>query len=150
MDDFKASPHYRKIYGKGSLNNWADGIGILYDWKIIDEETRKQFFRLKQLRDESVHYRKKDQDPEQMSLEAIGIVNVLVKTLFGLGPERKDILIYFEVPGELFIKRVRRAILWSKRSISHAQFWSVQNTKLRWLMVTNLLCRTLTFTKAKR
>ena len=105
MDDFKVSPHYKNVYGKASLTNWAYGIRILYDWKIVDEETRKKFLRLKELRDESIHYQKKDQDLEQISLEAINVVNRLVKALFGLGPERKNVLIYFEVPGELFLKK---------------------------------------------
>jgi hypothetical protein len=40
-----------------------------------------------------------------MSLKAINIVNFIINKLVTIGPHRKDILIYFEVPGEIFIRK---------------------------------------------
>jgi hypothetical protein len=105
MNDFKSSPHYKVIYKKGSIIDWDKAIEILCDWKIIDSEVRKKYLRLANLRRESVHYQTKDQDLSLMSLEAINLVNSIILHLFGIDQHRKDILIYFEVPGELFIKK---------------------------------------------
>lgn len=105
MDDFKSSPHYKNVYSKGSIIDWGLAIEILGDWKIFDEEVSKKYLRLARLRHESVHYQRKTQDLRAMSLEAINIVNFIILRLFGIDQHRKDILIYFEVPGEIFIKK---------------------------------------------
>ena len=105
MDDFKSSPHYKEVYGKGSIIDWDLAIKILFDWKIIDDELKKKYLRLKTLRHESVHYQKKNQDAKQMSLEAINLINFIISRLFGIDQQRKDILLYFDVPGEIFIKK---------------------------------------------
>lgn len=106
MDDFKSSTHYKNVYNKGSIIDWDFAIQILDDWGILDPEVAKKYRRLARLRNESVHYQKKSQDLEAMSLEAINIINFIILRLFGIDQHRKDILIYFEVPGELFIKKV--------------------------------------------
>lgn len=105
MDDFNSSEHFKYMCDRGSVNDWAKAIKILSDWNIIDKETEKKYKKLYKLRTDSVHFQKKDQDFAKMSLEAINIVNFIIKKLFTIGPHRKNILIYFEVPGELFIRK---------------------------------------------
>ena len=105
MRDFKSSKHYKYVYSKGSIINWEKAIKILSDWEIIDEETKNAYDELYNLRKESVHYQSKEQDFVKISLKAINIINFIINKLFGIGPHRNDILIYFEVPGELFIKK---------------------------------------------
>lgn len=122
MDDFKSSKHYKDVYDKGSRTNWEKAISILSDWGLIDSETEAKYNELYKLRKDSVHFQKKDQDLASMSLAAINIVNLIVNKLFGIGPHRKDILIYFEVPGELFIKKELNKILWLEPFISLAAF----------------------------
>jgi len=45
-----------------------------------------------------------------MSLAAINAVNFIINKLFTMEPHRKDILIYFKIPGELFIKKESKKI----------------------------------------
>lgn len=105
MDDFKSSDHYKYMYGRGSVIDWEKAIKILSDWSLIDYETKEKYTALYKLRIDSVHFQKKDQDFIEMSLSAINAINFIINKLFTIGPHRKDILIYFEVPGELFIKK---------------------------------------------
>jgi len=104
-DDFKTSEHYKKIYNKGSIIDWPLAIQILFDWKVIDSETKEKYKELYNLRTESVHYQQKQQDLEKLSLNAINVVNFIVERIFGVGPHRKDILLYFDVPGEVYIRK---------------------------------------------
>lgn len=105
MDDFKSSKHYKDVYDRGSIIDWARAIRILSDWKIIDKETKEKYLELYKLRTDSVHYQKKEQNLIAMSLNAINIINFIINKLFGVGPHRKDILLYFDAPGEIFIKK---------------------------------------------
>jgi hypothetical protein len=105
MDDFKSSRWYKAVYGKGSVIDWDKAIEILNDWGILSDEVEEKYLRLKRLRDESVHYQKEPQDLAAMSLEAINLVNFIISRLFGLDEHRKDILLLFDVPGEVFLKK---------------------------------------------
>jgi len=105
MDDFKSSPWYKKIYNKRSIIDWELAIQILTDWQIVDEELCRKYLKLMRLRHESIHYQKKEQDAEKMSLEATNLVNFIILRLFGINERRKDILLYFDVPGEIFIRK---------------------------------------------
>jgi len=105
MDNFKLSDHYKYVYGKESIINWKKAIELLSDWKIIDNETSRKYKELYKLRTESVHYQIKEQDLAEMALKGINAVNFIINRFFGIGSHRKDVLIYFEVPGELFIKK---------------------------------------------
>ncbi|TSD01292.1 MAG: hypothetical protein Athens071426_693, partial [Parcubacteria group bacterium Athens0714_26] len=109
MEDFKSSPWYKIVYAKnrrnGSIVEWEDGIKILHSWNIINAEVLKKYLRLKELRNESVHFQKKNQDLESMSLEAINIISFIISSLFSLDQNRKDILLWFDVPGEIFLKK---------------------------------------------
>jgi hypothetical protein len=109
MDDFKTSSWYKLVFGKarrgGSIIDWEDGIQILRDWNIINDEVQKKYLQLRELRNESVHYQIKDQDLDQMAIEAINIVNFIIRYLFEMSQNRKDILLWFDVPGEVFLKK---------------------------------------------
>lgn len=104
-EDFRASKYYKEIYDKGSIIDWDKAITILFDWKIIDSDIRKMYLRLYKLRTESVHFQKREQDIKSMSLEAINIVNCIINKLFAVDAHRKDALLYFDVPGEVFIRK---------------------------------------------
>jgi hypothetical protein len=105
MGDFISSVHFKYMDGRGSVNDWGKAIKILSDWDLIDKETKEKYKELYKIRTDSVHFQKKDQDFAKMSLKAINIVNFIINKLFTIGPHRKDILIYFEVPGEIFIRK---------------------------------------------
>ena len=105
MDQFKPSKHYKFMHGRDSLIDWEKAVEILSDWDIIDDETKVKYKELYKLRYNSVHFQKKEQDLDIMSLSAINTVIFIINKLFSIGIHRKDILIYYEVPGELFIKK---------------------------------------------
>lgn len=104
-DSFKSNPYYKQVYRKDSINDWGLGIDILVQWKIIDASTESKYRRLATLRTESVHFQSKEQDLLEMSKEAVELINKIVADLFELKKER-GVLIWFEVPGELYLKKV--------------------------------------------
>lgn len=104
-EDFRVSRWYKEVYHKGSIIDWLKAIQILSDWKIIDESTQKQYLDLYRLRTDSVHYQKKEQDLEIMSFEAISIVVSIITKLFSIDETKKKFLLYFDVPGEIFIRK---------------------------------------------
>lgn len=104
----KSSPHYKKIHGQDSFNNWGFAINVLADWDVLDEATETMFQKLNKLRNDSVHYQRKTQNLIAMALQAINIINKIIENLFGLF--RKDILLVFNVPGEIFIKKEAESI----------------------------------------
>ncbi len=108
-NDFKSLRWYKTVFQKnrreGTIIDWDKGIRILSDWKIIDTNVELKFRQLYKLRTDSVHYQRKQQDLKAMSLEAINIINFIINELFGLNQTRKDILLWFDVPGELYIRK---------------------------------------------
>jgi hypothetical protein len=107
-DYHKSSSHYKKVHGRGSFNDWSKAIDILKDWNVLGVETEKAYRRLAVLRNEAIHYQPKTQDVEEMSLEAINLVNKIIEDLFSLF--RKDVLLVFNVPGEIHIKKEAETI----------------------------------------
>src|SRR3990167_5792100 len=103
-ESYRSSPQYKKVYKKDSINDWDLAIGILVDWKVIDINTEKKYRRLATLRNDSVHFQNKPQDLNSMAKEAITLINEIVTDLFGLDKDKKFI-IWFEVPGELYLKK---------------------------------------------
>lgn len=101
---YKSSPYYKKIYNKDSINDWELGIEILKSWGIIQARMEEDYRRLYKLRTESVHFQSKEQDLELMSKEAISLINQITSDLFELRKD-KDFLIWFEVPGEIYLRK---------------------------------------------
>lgn len=102
---YKSSRHYKSIYRVESINDWIKAIDILKDWGIFDDVLKKLFKQMNKLRQESVHYQNKEQDLESMSLDALGLINDICRMLFGVTKEKKNILLWFDVPGEIYIKK---------------------------------------------
>lgn len=101
---YRSTMEYKTIYRKDSINDWNLGINTLVAWGIIKTETEIKFRQLGELRNASVHFQKKEQDLEKLAVESIRLVNLIVSDLFELKKE-KDFLIWFEVPGELYLKK---------------------------------------------
>ena len=103
-DYYKDTKEYKEVYSKRTINDWSKAIRILKRWKIIDEKLEKDYKSLEKLRQESVHYQAKDQDFEEMSKKAIKYIANITNNLFGI-INRKDILLVFDVPGEIYIRK---------------------------------------------
>ncbi len=103
-NSYKSTSQYKLIYRKSSINNWELGINTLLKWKIIKSETEKKYKQLLALRTDSVHFQNKEQNLVPMAKNAICLINEIISDLFELKREKK-FLIWFEVPGELYLKR---------------------------------------------
>jgi len=64
---------------------------------------------LGKIRTDVVHYQEKEIDLQSISFEAIRLINSIIERLFSL-EDNKEYFIYFEVPGELFIKKEAETI----------------------------------------
>lgn len=103
-DYYTSKPEYKTVYNKDSFDDWKKIPSILYNWKVIDEDTRKLFERLGEIRHDSIHYQRKEQDLCKITSNAIFYVNNIANKIFGI-LNRKDILLLFNVPGEIYIKK---------------------------------------------
>jgi len=103
-ESYRSSPKYKLVHSKDSINDWEFAIDILVSWGIVDAPTAMKYHRLKDLRNESVHFQNKEQDLILMATEAIKLINGIVSGLFELNRE-KEFLIWFEVPGEIYLKK---------------------------------------------
>jgi hypothetical protein len=83
-DDYKSSPHYKNVYRKGSIDDWDFAVKVLLDWAVIDVATSSLFQRLKQLRNESVHYQNHTLhvSARDEALEAIQLLQQIVEKVF--------------------------------------------------------------------
>ena len=55
-DDFKSSPHYRRVHRKDSFDDWGFAISVLSDWGILIEGVGDHFLDLGKLRHRSIHF----------------------------------------------------------------------------------------------
>lgn len=66
-----------------SISSWSTAVRVLRDWGVIDEETRRKFLALKELRNAAVHFdRSIDASSSPPALEAILIVQSIIATIF--------------------------------------------------------------------
>jgi len=100
----KSSKFYKNIYRKDSFIDWDEAINISKEWVAIDNETEENFRSLEKIRHASIHYRNREQDLQRISIDAINNINFIVDHIFGI-LNRKDILLLFNVPGEIYIKK---------------------------------------------
>lgn len=78
-ESFQSSPHYRKIYNKGSFDNWQRAVEILTEWDVLLTEPAENFLKLEKLRHQSVHF-----NPEtykNMREDALSGLTLLEKTI---------------------------------------------------------------------
>jgi hypothetical protein len=82
-DSFKSTPQYKKVYKKKSFDDWAVPIQVLEAWKIFDSTLAAEFYDLRDLRNESIHYNKDLQaNLKSDSLKALQQVSKAMGSLF--------------------------------------------------------------------
>ncbi len=104
-DDFKSSEHYKKVYSKGSIDDWDLAAKILTDWHVISTNTADVFSKLKTLRNESVHYQNQNLhvSARDEALTAIRLIQTVVENVFSpykLAPNHS-----FHANGIMFLTR---------------------------------------------
>ncbi|MBP2443782.1 hypothetical protein [Rhizobium leguminosarum] len=83
-EDFKSSPHYRRVYRKESFDDWAFATGVLSDWNVLVEGVAEDLLELSKLRHRSIHF-----NPEtyrvlrEDALAALKLIGDIVSKQFG-------------------------------------------------------------------
>lgn len=99
---FKSNQFYKKVYNKDSFNDWDFMIKVLADWKILNKELVDIFAKLKEFRNDSIHYNE-NYNFKKNTLIAINYLIEAINNLFGV-MKRTDIFWIFNVPGEIWLK----------------------------------------------
>ncbi|MBI1220480.1 MAG: hypothetical protein GC186_18265 [Rhodobacteraceae bacterium] len=103
-DSFKASPHYSKVYRKGSFQDWEFAVTVLTDWNILANDVRVDILALNKLRNCSVHFNPDTYESlRDDALAALQLLDQIISKQFG----------YFggqpwfveDTPGAQFVKR---------------------------------------------
>ncbi len=83
-DDFKSSPHYRRVYRKDSFDDWNFATAVLSDWGVLVDGVADHFLELGKLRHRSIHF-----NPEtyrmlrEDALAALKLVGNIASKQFG-------------------------------------------------------------------
>ncbi|MDD2594108.1 MAG: hypothetical protein PHT45_07195 [Bacteroidales bacterium] len=101
-DYFKSSKHYKKIYRKDSFDQWELPTNILKDWGVISNEVANLFLKLKQYRNDSIHYNE-GYDFEHNSHDAIKTLAKVIDLQFNY-ISRTDLFWVFDAPGEILLR----------------------------------------------
>jgi len=101
-DYYKTSKHYKKVYNKQSFDQWDYPIEVLKDWWVISEEVASRFLKLKQYRNDSIHYNE-GYNFEDNAYDAIKTLANIIDLQFNY-LNRKDLFWVFDVPGEIWVK----------------------------------------------
>jgi hypothetical protein len=103
-DSFKSSEHYKKIYRKGSFDDWPFAVSVLTDWNVLADGVGATFLALGDRRNRSIHF-----NPETTrslrndALAALRQLNDMVAKQFGLFGGQPWFI--ENTPGAQFIKR---------------------------------------------
>lgn len=101
--EFRGTPEYKRLHGKGSIDDWREAVAILDSWRILRPSVSTAFTRLRELRHKSIHF-----DPATMAeararaIGAITLVRDIVHDQFGAFGDHPW---FFSVPGVVFVKK---------------------------------------------
>ena len=83
-DSYRNTPHYKKVYGKDSFDDWGFIIDILESWGVLLPEVVLMFRELKDIRHKSLHFRPEiDHNDRELALEAIRKLSEIISKQFG-------------------------------------------------------------------
>jgi len=103
-DEFKARPEYKRVYKKGSFDNWDVVVDTLESWGVLMAPVATAFRKLASIRNQSLHFEAGlEMRVRDTALQAIGTLREIVSHQFSaLGPQPWFIA---STPGASFIKR---------------------------------------------
>jgi hypothetical protein len=84
-DDFKGTPEFKKVYAKGSFDNWEVAIYTLESWGVLLPEAVRAFRELARIRNQrAIHFDPAtDTDDRPLALEAIRYLDEVITSQFG-------------------------------------------------------------------
>ena len=85
MDEFKLTPEFKEVYGKGSFTDWDMMLRVLSSWNVLLPETIDYIQKLKTLRHQyAAHFnRETDIKDRELGLEAIKLFQEFIRIQFG-------------------------------------------------------------------
>lgn len=102
-DSYKSHPLYKKVYQKGSFDDWPFAINVLTEWGVLTPKAAASFRLLNERRNNALHFNLATEiNDRQLALEAIKNVEEIVGyqfSGFGLLPW------LLPAPGECYIKK---------------------------------------------
>jgi hypothetical protein len=103
-DDYKDTHEYKSIYRKDSFDDWDIPINALSSWGVLLPRVAKDFQRLKEMRNKSIHFRPEvDYNDYELALEAIHCLKDIIGNQFSaIGPKPWFML---NIPGEVYIRK---------------------------------------------
>ncbi len=101
-DYFKGTPQYKAIYRKRSFDSWDKPISVLMEWNIISADVAEAFHKLKDYRNDSIHYQE-GYSFEENAKAAITQLASIIDLQFNY-TRRKDLFWIFDVPGEIWLR----------------------------------------------
>ena len=103
-DDFKSTPHYKRVYKKDSFDNWDTAIDTLAAWDVLLPAVVLEFRKLRDRRNDAIHFRPEvDENERALALAAISSLGSIIGNQFcAFGPQPWFIT---DIPGEIYIKK---------------------------------------------
>ncbi len=84
-EDFRATPEYRRVADKKSVDDWGIAIATLKKWGVLESEVAKAFDELRRVRHGSLHFRPEvEGDVRPQALAAIKLLQHIVDGQFGV------------------------------------------------------------------
>ena len=103
-DDYRATPEYKRVYGKKSFDSWDLVISTLEAWEVLLPSVTGAFRELRDIRTSAIHFRPEvDTNDRLMALEAGRCLLKIVGEQFG--PDGGKPWIIPNTPGEIFVKK---------------------------------------------
>lgn len=81
---FRATPEYKKVYGKDSFDHWQTAIGVLESWSVLRPEVVDRFRELGAIRNRVLHYMPGlDLSDREIALNALKLLQQIIEGQFG-------------------------------------------------------------------
>lgn len=82
-DDFKSSERYKRVFRKGSIDDWDFAIDTLESWDVLLTEVVTAFRELKSARHNAIHFQPEiDRNDRQLALDAIQNLRTIIAKQF--------------------------------------------------------------------
>lgn len=102
-DQYKSSPHYKRVYRKDSFDNWEVALDALHDWNVLTPAAETAFRELSHRRNDAIHFNleteRNDRRDALNALLTFGRVLESQFASFGALPW------LFTPPGEVYIRK---------------------------------------------
>lgn len=101
---FKDTPQYKRVYRKGSFDDWSLAISVLTDWKVLVDGVGAELLALGALRNRSIHFNSDSyRSLREDALTALQRLDKVISKQFGYFGSQPWFI--EDTPGAQFVKR---------------------------------------------